>query len=342
MQRLKITATWSLRCITRRTIHISSQLESTSKSPLFQLRQKTGLAYNLCREALDKHNNDVQKAETWLQAQALAHGLQKATKIRDRSAREGLISLAIRHDNKLATLVELNCETDFVAKNQFFRDFAISITEQIASNTDNCSIAGTPEQTMVERFMPTETIFKDIETQIAPLISRLGENIKMRRAYHFNISDKQCRLFGQIHSKSGSKGCDNFDVMTGRYGAIVALKNLDELASTDEKLPKQVGDRLCHHVIGYSPTYIELPEGIRTQLEEAEREAKEQSERADSDSSLQDDEGQLEPTSRSRDDWPSIMDQSLILSDDMTVRDFCESQRISIVYFNRFECGENL
>lgn len=326
-----------------RTLHTCSILRSLQKSPLYELRQKTGLAYNLCREALNKHENNVREAESWLQAQALAHGLQKATKLGNRNAREGVIGLAVREDKKLITLLELNCETDFVAKNQNFKDLALDLTEQVASIRSNCDSLQIPDQNSVEQLRPTKEQLKDMENLIVPLITKLGENIKLQRAIHYQVSEEDTFLFGQIHSQAGKKAVSGADITIGRFGAIAALRAIGR----DGKSVTSIGNRICQHVIGFSPTYIELPEDIRKHLEAAEKQEEVEAKAIENDHQIEEAEEQDSDseadqlTTSNRDDWPSIMDQQLIMSDGQTVRDFCKDNNVSIVYFNRFECGQS-
>lgn len=301
-------------------------------SPLYLLRQKTGLAYNLCREALNKHENNVAKAEHWLQAQTLAHGLQRAVKIRGRSAREGLVGLAIQKSNKIATILELNCETDFVVKNQVFKDFALGLTEQVASFVDGCLVHNLAGERSIIELKPPKDQLDRLDDQIVSLITRLGENIKIQRASHFQVTEEDVQIFGQVHAEAGQKKMQNLDIITGRYAATVALR---DATKTGGRLMTGLGNRLCRHVIGYSPTYIELPDEIRQHLEDAEKQITLDAEgEGEKYSDTEDNVNQ-----NSRDDWPSIMDQQLILSDNQSVRDFCKEHDISIVHFKRFECG---
>lgn len=330
----------------QRQLHTSVIALSAEKSPLYKLRQKTGLAYSLCREALNKHDNNVDEAEAWLKAHALAHGLQKATKVGNRATREGLICLSVSRDNSLTTMVELNCETDFVARNQLFKDFLIDVTEQIASNHKESTSYKLPAQDLIGGLKPSDTQIKKVEEQIAPLISKLGENIKLSRALHLQPTHNMdtTRIFGQIHSQSAKKTTDHFDIMAGRFGSIVALRLLGESKDLEDTSLKAIGNRLCRHVIGYSPSYIELPDDIRKHLEEAEQK-KSELKRDQADAGNEADDGEFsdnessQGTQNSRDDWPSIMDQTLIMTDDLIVRDFCKMNNISIEYFDRFECG---
>lgn len=325
----------------RRRFSSSPLKLANQQSPLYLLRQRTGLAYNLCREALNKHDNDLNQAESWLKAQELSHGLKKATKVRGRSAHEGLIGLAIHRQNKLITVIELNCETDFVAKNKIFQDFALDLTRQISSTWRHSTEIATTQEHM-NLLKPPENCFLSTENQIAPLISKLGENIKLKRAVHFMTVEADTIITGQAHAKAGEISDDEFNIVAGRFGAIVTLRDHAPGERSIDKV-RMFGDRLCQHIIGFSPTYIELPDNIRKHLEEIENEDRIREENAahDADNADHSDSEDNENPHNNRDDWPSIMDQTLIMSEDTTVREFCKSMKLGIVYFERFECGSS-
>ena len=85
-----------------------------------ELRDATGLSMMDCKKALQESGGDQEKAKEWLRK----HGLDKAMKKTDRATREGTIGVYLHHDNKLAVLVEVNCETDFAGRNEEIRKFA--------------------------------------------------------------------------------------------------------------------------------------------------------------------------------------------------------------------------
>lgn len=311
---------------------------SAQESPLYKLRQRTGLAYNLCREALNKHNNQIDQAEIWLKAQALALGLQKATKMRDRSAREGLIGLTITHDNQTATIVKLNCETDFVAKNQIFKDLALDLTYH-ASTLDPVGGHKTFSNHKI-KMVPFDTQhLEDMSKQIVPVISKLGENIKVEEAYQLKVESSQINLFGQVHADNCERSSEDTKLLTGRFASIVGLEDLKTDSPRGGSLVPY-GNRLCRHVIGYNPTYIELPQELRKKFEEVRHQvadAKKDQNTEDSDDSESEDNF----ISNTGDDWPSLMDQTLIMSDDITVRQFCDENEFSVIYFSRLVCGQS-
>lgn len=315
--------------------------QNKQHSPLYLLRQKTGLAYNLCREALNKHDNDVDKASAWLEAQAISLGLQKATKLQNRSAKQGLLGMSVSNDNKRVSILELNCETDFVAKNQVFKDFAIDIMQQLSVSK---AVTESSQDGHIEISSPPQEDIDSIEAQIPPLMSKLGENIILSTAKNYRISGHNGYLFGQVHAQACSKEISDATIVAGRFGSIVGL--LSQIERPDSRDLKHIGNRLCQHVIGYNPKYIELPVEVREHLEKemAERKAKEEAAIAGESEISQDEDyssdSDAEAPTNSRDDWPSMMDQTLIMSQDQNVRDYCKEQSISIIYFNRMECGQ--
>src|SRR5881398_875710 len=94
-----------------------------------QLREKTNAGFMDCKRALVDSGGDLDKAETILRTKGIATAAKKAT----RAAKEGIVASYIHLQGKVGVLVEVNCETDFVAKNESFREFVKDITLHIAA-----------------------------------------------------------------------------------------------------------------------------------------------------------------------------------------------------------------
>jgi elongation factor Ts len=120
-----------------------------------ELRELTGLGMMECKKALSESGGDLKKAEELLRIKSGA----KASKAASRIAAEGVIGAFLSTDAKLGTLVELNCETDFVAKNDDFVAFAASLAETLATREP-----GAAEEDRRQK-----------------LVQKLGENISIRR-----------------------------------------------------------------------------------------------------------------------------------------------------------------
>jgi elongation factor Ts len=98
------------------------------------LREKTGAGMMDCKKALQESNGDEQKAIAWLREK----GLSKAQKRAARSASEGFIGSYVHANGKIGVLVELNCETDFVAKSDKFQELAKNLSMQVAAANPVC------------------------------------------------------------------------------------------------------------------------------------------------------------------------------------------------------------
>lgn len=102
-----------------RFFHARKVVFAAEKSNLAVLRKKTGYTFANCKKALELHQNDVTQAEVWLKEQAQALGWSKATKLEGRQTTQGLIGVAVKKQD--GVLIEVNCETDFVARNEEFQ-----------------------------------------------------------------------------------------------------------------------------------------------------------------------------------------------------------------------------
>jgi elongation factor Ts len=193
---------------------ISSQL-------VRDLREKTNAGMMDCKRALTEAGGDIKKAEEILRAKGIASAGKKAT----RSAKEGIIASYIHLQGKVGVLVEVNCETDFVAKNENFRDFVKDITLHIAAANPTCvsreqidadeierersiyrkQVEGKPANIVdkivegkVEKYLGTvclmeQPFIKNPDMTITELvkakISELGENIVIRRFTRYMVGE---------------------------------------------------------------------------------------------------------------------------------------------------------
>jgi len=99
-----------------------------SAATIKQLREQTGAGVLDCRKALEQTEGDLEKARAWLKDKGLAQAAKKA----DRVAKDGLIGSYIHHNNRIAVLIEVNCETDFVARTDGFKMLTQTLAKHIA------------------------------------------------------------------------------------------------------------------------------------------------------------------------------------------------------------------
>jgi elongation factor Ts len=141
------------------------------------LREATGLGMMDCKKALVETNGDFKAAEELLRIKS---GV-KASKAASRVAAEGLVSAFISADGKVGALVEVNCETDFMAKNDHFVEFANNVAQAVAQNNP-----GDSEALSSAVFSNGESV----EDARKSLIMKLGENVSVRRFVRYNTTGK--------------------------------------------------------------------------------------------------------------------------------------------------------
>ena len=139
-----------------------------SASRVMELRQRTGLGMMECKKALTEASGDMAKAEELLRIRSGA----KASKAADRIAAEGVIGLHVAPDAKTAAIVEVNCETDFVAKNDEFKAFASEVAKIVAEEApaDVAALGA-------KKLASGETV----EAKRVALVQKIGENLSIRR-----------------------------------------------------------------------------------------------------------------------------------------------------------------
>ena len=162
-----------------------------STAAVKELRRKTGAGVIDCKKALLEAEGKLEKAAEILNQRGLALARKKA----DRTADQGIIEAYVHQGGQIAVLVELNCETDFVARTDEFKDLAHNLALQIAAMSPQfISPEDIPEKTdadpetaclLLQPFIkdPTKTV-QDIITET---IAKVGENIKIRRFVRFEL-----------------------------------------------------------------------------------------------------------------------------------------------------------
>ena len=155
------------------------------------LRDKTGAGMMDCKKALVESEGDLEKAVDHLRKS----GIAKAEKKGSRDTREGLVYSYIHAGGRLGVLVELNCETDFVAKTDGFTELAHNLAMQIAAMSprfvDRDSVPEDAEEVKDEELLLEQEYIRDSSMKIADLVTdsigKLGENIHIRRFSRFEL-----------------------------------------------------------------------------------------------------------------------------------------------------------
>ena len=158
-----------------------------------ELRDKTGAGIMDSKRALEASAGDIAKAESILNAKGLASAAKKA----DRSTSEGLVVSYIHTGGRVGSMVELNCETDFVARTDEFGILGRNIAMQVAAMNpiylDRASIPEDVEDVKDEELLNEQEYIRDSSMKITDLvkesIGKLGENIRIRRFSRFELGD---------------------------------------------------------------------------------------------------------------------------------------------------------
>ncbi|KAJ2798851.1 Elongation factor Ts, mitochondrial [Coemansia helicoidea] len=228
---------------------------------LKRLRQLNPVSLGKAKEALLNSGNDIDRALRWLEKDALAAGAQKAEKVKDRVACEGGIAVHIDEAHSAGSIVELSCETDFVARNAAFVDLASDIARTSAAFAAGRPGADTPLASVeLDRLAAATLGDRTVAAAVTESIGRLGENIVLRRAAVVGAPGAADSIVvsGYVHSGvAGSRGGS-----AGKIGGLVALHSAIRDAEHRGTL-SQLAKRLAQQVVGYAPRHASLAEWER-------------------------------------------------------------------------------
>ncbi len=159
---------------------------SISASLVKELRERTGSGMMECKKALVETNGDIEAAIELMRKS----GLAKAGKKAGRTAAEGCIFMQLSDDGKLGAMLEVNCETDFVAKGDDFQDFARTLLQKLLDEqpADVQALLGLAFSDGM-----------DVETARKALIAKIGENINVRRFAIYEAREEGNRVGGYLH-----------------------------------------------------------------------------------------------------------------------------------------------
>ncbi len=191
-----------------------------------QLRQSTGAGFKDCGAAIEEANGDLNKAAEILRVK----GISKASKKMSRVAKEGVV--AVSGNEKKKSLIEVNCETDFVAKNEDFINFVKELSE--INNDTNSDLEKLKNSKMKNS--------KSVEDNLVSLISKIGEKITIGRAKTFDQNGTI--KFNYLHS-----------VVKDNLSKLAVIVSLETKNNSDNL--KSFGKHLSMHVAASNPLSIE-------------------------------------------------------------------------------------
>ena len=268
------------------------------------LRERTGAGMMECKKALVEANGDLDAA-----AEAMRKsGLAKADKKASRVAAEGVILIERSADGKSAAIVEVNCETDFVAREQDFGKFAAEVAK----------LALTHKPADLDALSALKTSGgSTVDESRRALVAKIGENIGVRR---FQLVNAAAVVGTYLHGT--------------RIGSLVALKSGDDAVAKD----------VAMHVAAINPQYLaasevpaaDMAKEKEIQLEQMKLDPKNASKPADMLGKIID--GKLRK-------WVgdiTLLGQPFVKDDKLTVEAFLKKAGADIASFIRFEVGEGI
>ena len=196
------------------------------------LREKSGVGMMDCKKALQETQGDMEAAIDWLRAK----GLSKAAKKADRVAAEGVVALTTRVDGAgmTASVIELNAETDFVARNEGFQAAARAIAEVALDVTGD-----------VEALRAAPMGEGNVADAVTNLVATIGENMLLRRAVRFQVA--QGAIGAYVHGAAA--GAPDL----GRIGVLVAVEG-----AGDQAVLRELGRNIALHAAATSPLSLSI------------------------------------------------------------------------------------
>ena len=272
-------------------------------SQVKELREKTGAGMMDCKKVLTETNGDEEKAIELLRER----GIAKAAKKSDRIAAEGLVDTYISENGKVGAVVEVNAETDFVAKNEEFRNFVADIAKQVALNNPKDVEDLLNEKSIVEN----DKTVKDVLTN---KIATIGENMSIRRFERFETNNL---LESYIHGD-------------GKIAVLVEMENGTQELAKD----------ICMQIAAARPEYLDresVPEErLAKEMEILKAQAMNEGKpEAIAEKIVQGRVGKFYSEI-------CLVEQEFVKDPDIKVGKLVESKGAKIIRFARFEKGEGL
>ncbi|MCL1786924.1 MAG: translation elongation factor Ts [Defluviitaleaceae bacterium] len=281
-----------------------------------ELREISGAGMSACKDALVEANGDIKRASEILREKGLATAAKKAGRV----AAEGLVATVLTDDRKKGAIVEVNSETDFVAKNDEFVSFVQNMVKQALNSS-----AGTVEDLLAEAWVanPSETAFEALTHKIATI----GENLGLRRFERFEAGANSV-IIEYIHGG-------------GRVGVMLELS-----APTVNEAVLEVGRNVCMQIAAMSPQFVSSADMsaefiakekeilTKTALKENESEAKPKPESVI--------EKMVEGRLKKQLKEVCLVESEYVRDDSMTVGEYLNTVGATVLRFVRYEKGEGV
>ena len=291
-------------------------MNKISTSDIKKLRDLTGAGYLDCKEALDKSEYDLDKATDYLRKK----GITSAQKRSDRTANDGLVAISINDSNSQASVIEINSETDFVARNENFQEFVINLSKLNLNNK------GDMDKLVNSEYINSKDKVSDVLTN---LISTIGENLTIKRCAYIQNSE------GFIGTYIHNVEKDNM----GKIGVLLSVKTDIKFDLINDFLKK-----LCMHIAASNPISINISDVNEDLLKKEKEFQLEEIKKSGKDESIQ--EKMLEGKIKKFFSEVVFLEQSFVMDETIKIKNLIEKTSkdlngtIEIKEFVRFKIGE--
>eukprot|EP01018_Ginkgo_biloba_P025729 Gb_06265 [translate_table: standard] len=301
-----------------------------------QLRERTSAPMKDVKTALVNCNWDLEAAHTDLRKKGIAVASKKASRI----AAEGTLALA--KDKKIASVIEINCETDFVARNEIFQYLALSIARSALSMEvlpKLLSETGTIDPKHLEEMKivldhPKLGGEKTVQDAIMEVAAMMGENVKLRRGFMLSTANGVVSSYLHTSPQPG----------LGRIAGLLTLESED--GGVRPEALERVGSLLAMHIVASRPLFLSK-DHVTAEALESERDIL-KSQAATSGKPQVAIEKMVEGRLRKYVEEVALLEQKFVMNDKINVRSVLEDlskevgQQVRIGCFHRIEVGEGI
>lgn len=210
-----------------------------------ELREATGAGILDSKKALEAASGNFDKAVEFLREKGLAQAAKKAS----REANDGTIAAQINDDGTRAAMIEVNCETDFVARTDDFSNFVANITQQVFENEQIASV----EDLLTTKYVADTG--KTVAEAVQETISKLGENIVVRRLMQYKLT--------------GEGIIDNYIHSNRRVGVLVELHT--DTPVSDREALRELAHDLTLQIAAANPRFLSVNDVPADVVEEEQK-----------------------------------------------------------------------
>ncbi len=269
-----------------------------------ELRERTGAGVLDCKKALQEQDGDVDAAIDYLREKGMAAAAKRAGRV----AAEGLVKVDVSENKKQGLILEVNCETDFVAKNDSFIELVDDISRHIQDGS-----AETVEEALAENYVDDDS--KTLETVIKEAVASIGENIQLRRF-------ARCETEGFLHS---------YTHMGGKIGVLVEFSGEENLTAANN---------IAMHIAASSPEYLSRDDVSEEDVAREKKVYREQMLNEGKPENIIDNivEGKMGKYYTQ----VCLLEQEYVRDTDISVGEYLEQEELEVESFVRYEVGEGI